>query len=67
MMNKKLESRLINYKFESAANYLQEENDQTKKLVLWLSERFGNCGWISGDFEVLINAALESIGVTFEE
>jgi hypothetical protein len=55
--------RLVNYKFASAIQYLEdsglEEHDQ--KLVKWLGNQFGNTSCIRGDFSTLVSAALRSL------
>ncbi len=67
MMNEKLESRLLNYKFESAVQYLEGEDFDTKMLVNQLSKEYGNVGVITGTQANIINAVLKSIGVNFSK
>ena len=66
-MNKDLFGRLDNYKFESALAYLKGESKETKDLVKFLAKVFGNSGWILGDMSILIDNALENIGVKEED
>lgn len=65
-MNKELASRLINYKFKSALQYLEGEKEETKDLVNFLAKLYGNVGWILGDMAILIDNALENIQATEE-
>lgn len=65
-MNKELASRLINYKFKSALQYLEGEKEETKDLVNFLAKLYGNVGWILGDMAILIDNALENIQATDE-
>ena len=64
-MNDKLLSRLLNYKFESALNYLEGEFSNVKELVNSLAQIFGNSGLIDGHLRIVIDNALENIGVKF--
>ena len=66
-MNDALQSRLYNYKFDSAAGHLGGEPEPVRDLVEVLARQYGNTGWIMGDQAILINAALRSIGVTFDD
>jgi hypothetical protein len=58
-----LYNRLINYKFESALQYLPGSGleECEVELVQYLAKQFGNCGCIEGDFSILINASLRSL------
>jgi hypothetical protein len=53
----------MNYKFEQACKYLEGSGleGEDRDLIEYLSNQYGNCGWIPGDVSVLINAALRSI------
>jgi len=56
--------RLYNSKFTSAAELMVPElqiDEHSQELVKWLAAQFGNSGWILGDFDILISAALRSI------
>ena len=59
----RLYSRLYNYKFESAVQYLDgaQLRKRDRALVKYLAARLVNSGWIMGDFSLLIDAALSSI------
>jgi hypothetical protein len=59
--NKDLRSRLSNWKFESAMNYLDGESEEV--AVKTLDGLFGNCGWFWGNMgEVVGLAVLYLIG-----
>lgn len=65
-MNENLNSRLINWKFESALKYLDGEDQDTKELVMALSRTLGNSGWLMGDIATIVGAAMEAIeGIDF--
>lgn len=59
--NKNLLSRLENYKFKDALQYLSGEDDEIKDLVQALADTFGNVGWFFGTLETIVNAAVNSI------
>lgn len=57
-------SRLYNAKFTSALELMVPElqlDEHSQELVKWLAAQFGNSGWILGDFDIVISAALRSI------
>lgn len=62
-MNENLKSRLLNFKFSSAANYLNGEIEDTQNLVNILSRLFSNSGCFNGDMGDLICFALKGIGI----
>jgi hypothetical protein len=62
-MNENLESRLYNWKFEQALRYLDGEPQETKDVVEALARMFGNAGWFYGDMQVVVAAAVRSLGV----
>jgi hypothetical protein len=58
-----LKGRLKNYKFKSALNYLDGEDEEVVELVKSLAAMYGNVGWFEGYSDVIISNALENIGV----
>jgi hypothetical protein len=66
-MNEQLESRLRNWKFSSAMNYVKGEGEKTERIVYVLASLFGNVGYMDSDLGVLVETALESIGIKNEE
>jgi hypothetical protein len=63
-INESLHSRLHNYKFESAKQYLEGEPDEIKLLVNSLADMFGDVGWgLGGHISILVAFALSEIGV----
>lgn len=62
-MNKKLFGRLLNWKFEQALQYLDNEPEEVKDLVKSLARMFGNSGWFFGDMSEIVRHALFDIGV----
>lgn len=61
--NPLLYTRLSNWKFNSAMQYVEDESFQVKALVKALSEQFGNVGWFQGSMAIIIASALLSIEV----
>jgi hypothetical protein len=59
--NKKLISRLFNYKFRTAQQYLEGEDEEVIEVVNALAETFDNCGWIDGNMDVIIQACVSKI------
>jgi hypothetical protein len=58
-MNDNLRSRLENWKFASATNYLDDGcSPEDKDLILALSSMYGDCGWFDGNQGILIGAAV---------
>lgn len=66
-MNEGLEGRLLNFKFDSALQYLEGESEEVIELVNLLAKLFGNVGSILGDFALIIENALGNIGVNYNE
>lgn len=63
-INEDLYSRLYNYKFEQAKQYLGGEPDEIKLLVNALADMFGDVGWgLDGSIGILVSFALSDIGV----
>lgn len=60
-MNTKLKSRLENFKFGQATQYLDNESEYTKELVQSLSIMFGNIGWFDGELSIIITHAINNI------
>lgn len=58
-----LESRLNNWKFETATKYLVGQSQDVKDVVRSLARTFGNCGWFEGDMATIIAAAVQSLKV----
>lgn len=59
-----LYSRLYNWKFESAENYIDGSiPDEAALLIEALSAAFGNSGWFSGHLAEIVNHALQNIGI----
>lgn len=56
--NEALISRLSNYKFKSALNHLDGENEKVIKTVEALANTFENSGWIGGSMGYIIDAAV---------
>ena len=65
MKNESLESRLINYKFGSATQFIDSESADVQDLVNALSDAFSNIGWFEGGMSIVIRHALENIGINF--
>ena len=59
--NNDLISRLEDWKFEQATNYLKGENQTVVTLVHSLSTTFGNCGWFYGNLANIVYECLNSI------
>ena len=64
-LNEDLRSRLVNYKFGSALEYICDENEEVQDLVNALSDNFGDIGWFEGGISIIVRHALENIGVPF--
>jgi hypothetical protein len=63
-INQALISRLQNWKFSSALKYIDNEDENTQRLIHSLADTFGDCGWIlDGNMSIIINNALENIGI----
>jgi len=60
-MNPKLKSRLENFKFGQATQYLDNESEYTKEWVQSLSIMFGNIGWFDGELSIIITHAINNI------
>ena len=59
--NTKLRSRLDNWKFEQATQYLKGESIMVKNVVRALARTFGDPGWFEGDMGTIVAAALDCI------
>lgn len=59
--NEKLKSRLLNYKFRTARQYLEGESEEVIEVVHALAETFDNCGWIDGNMGTIIQACVSNI------
>jgi len=63
-MREELRSRLLNWKFEQALNYIDDDTCfDVKKTVETLARSFGDSGWFYGDIGFFIEQVLCSIGV----
>ena len=62
-MNEDLDHKLYNWKFEGALRYLDGEPQQTHDVVEALARMFGNCGHFYGDMQIVVAAAVRSLGV----
>jgi len=47
-MSSKLRNKLWNWRFETAKNYLEGQDEDVIKEVNILSDKFGDSGWFSG-------------------
>lgn len=56
--NKRLISRLFNWKFGTALQYLEGEDEEVVILVKALADTFDDCGWIDGNMGIIIQACL---------
>lgn len=65
--NTKLRSRLENWKFEQATQYLKGESHMVKAVVRALARSYGDPGWFEGDQGTIVAAALDCIGMVEEE
>ena len=65
--NEKLISRLFNYKFRSAQQYIGGEDEEVVDVVNALAETFGNCGWIDGKMATIIQACVARICPQIED
>jgi hypothetical protein len=63
-----VKNRLINFKFEQAANRLTDEERETPegRLVEQLGERYANPGWMNGSEGAFLWAILALLGVNEE-
>lgn len=59
--NEKLRSRIYNWKFEQAKQYLEGENEEVVNIINSLSNMMGDCGWGDGDMGLLISIAVEHL------
>jgi hypothetical protein len=59
--NEKLISRLENFKFTQAQNYLEGENEMVVDVVNALASVFGNVGWMDGDMGTILSSAVYNI------
>ncbi|MEW5934422.1 MAG: hypothetical protein AB1816_12670 [Bacillota bacterium] len=60
-MDERLWGRLLNYKFEDAARYVDGEPAYVKEAVATLNRLFGNVGWFDGDIALLVSYALDAL------
>lgn len=61
-MNANLQSRLDNWKFKQALQYLKGEDARTNEVVGALSAMFGDVGWgLGGSMGIVVDAALSSL------
>lgn len=61
-MNEKLKSRLENWKFKQALQYVDDSVSEDEKNVIGtLARLFGDCGWLEGDVGTLISVAVRSL------
>lgn len=65
--NEQLISRLLNYKFRSAQQYLEGEDDEVVEVVNALADTFEDCGWIDGNISTIIQACVAKICPQVEE
>ena len=64
-LSKELSDRLWNGKFEQAKEELGEKSHdkKTTELINALSDTFGDSGWMGGNMQIIIDNAIENIGV----
>lgn len=63
-----VQGRLYNWKFESAREGLDDlASPQERVLIESLAKAFGNPGWFTGSMAVIIEIALEHIGIDSEK
>ena len=61
-MNEKLKSRLFNWKFEQALQYVDGGVDlDDLEVIKALARLFGNCGWFEGDVGALVSVVVSSL------
>jgi hypothetical protein len=60
-MSPELQSRLENWKFASAMQYIDGEPENVENAVSALSEAFGDCGWFGGRMGVIVGAAVDGL------
>lgn len=61
-MNKDLENRLYNWKFNSAIRYLDDSvSEKDKEIIVALREMFGNSGWFDGTLGLLVNRVVNGL------
>ena len=63
-MDEKIKSRLNNWKFQTALNYLATDancTDNELELITALARVFGNVGWFEGDMSTIVSAALQTL------
>ena len=65
--NRKLLSRIMNYKFRSAQKHLEGESKEVVETVNALAQTFGNCGWINGNMEIIVQTCVAKICPEIEE
>lgn len=56
--NKNLISRLRNYKFNSAIEYLDGEDERVKIIIMALADTFGDIGWFGGSMSEIVDAVV---------
>lgn len=67
-LSEKVHNRLYNWKFTSAKEGLTDAaTRQERALVESLATMLGNVGWFGGDLAVVVEVALEQIGVDKEK
>jgi hypothetical protein len=58
-MNTKLISRLENWKFEQALQYIDKDTPETISIIIQvLSEEYGDCGWFMGNQGVIVSTTV---------
>ena len=63
MLTEECKNRLENWKFDQAKEYLADSNptDREQELVDALAAVFGNGGWLFGQIEIIVGAAVETL------